>query len=142
MVDDTRKDLGRRLLHADADMRERRGAVLTTLDTVYANPRTAYAGMAKFATSNGDKALVAKLEKDPAYFGAMRGHLGSGNALSLQGLKDKAIAKEWAPSLPGLVKASLEAENKYLAIDRAYHEKDLEMGKGGLKKPGIDFPGM
>lgn len=141
MAKDTREELGRRLLAADADKREQRGAVLNALESIYANPRRAYANMQSFTRDNSDKALLAKLEKDPAYFGPMRGYPGSGNALSLQGMKDRGVARDLAATLPGLVSASLAAENRWLNVQRACHELDLAEGKGGPEKSGPDFPG-
>lgn len=138
MKDDTKKELERRLVQAQADVSQKRQETMLVAENVYVNPRRAVTNMMAYSSKHGDEGLLARLEKDPAGFGTMKGHIGSGNALSFQGMRDKGISKNAAKSLAGMVKTTIDADNKALGLERALglSAPAPSRSKG---KDGIDF---
>lgn len=132
-------EIRRRLTLAEADRKERNGILLTAIEGIYSDPRKVLQRMQSFVNDHGDKALAEKLEKDPAYFGAMRGYPGSGNALTLQGMRDRGVSQDLAKILPGLVRSALEADSKVLGLEKAYFQQ-ATLGRGGPDRgSGPDF---
>ncbi|TCQ16376.1 hypothetical protein [Rhizobium sp. PP-CC-3G-465] len=138
MNDDVKKELQSRVIKAQADVDVKRQETIIAAKNVYANPRNALSSMMDYSRKHGDGALVTKLEQDPNHFGAMKGHFGSGDALSLQGMRDKKLSKEIVLQLPGLVKETLEADNKLLALERSLADSGRSSGLA-RGKDGIDF---
>lgn len=137
-MSESRNELRRRMIEAQGDSDEKRGSILRDLDNIYDDPKTAYREMLRFRS--GQKALVEKLENNPAFFGTMKGHLGSESGL-LRGGKERNIAKDLAKSLPAKVQAAIACDNRYLDVKRAFLEAGGSLSEGRSKgKDGIDFP--
>jgi hypothetical protein len=139
MNDKVGDKLRERMIEAQANAQEKRGAALRAIDAIYTNPRAAFKIMQKYLRDNGEAAFLSKLEKDPTYFGGTRGHVGSGKFLSVEGFKERAIVKEVQPTLLPLIRATMEAEGKYLDQERAYFGNSRTEGRGGPDRGGPDF---
>jgi len=138
MNDDVKRELRARWVKAQADVDQLRQDAMLVAAKVYASPRDAVAQMMKYSSKRGDGALVAKLEEKPESFGALKGSFRSGQSFSLQGMRDKAVAKEQAQILPGLIKSTLEADNKLLALEKALGDSGMTEGRS-KDKDGPDF---
>ncbi len=139
MNDDVKSELRGRWVKAQADFDQVRQEAMLVADKVYASPRDAVSQMMKFSSKHGDAALVARLEEKPESFGALKGSFRSGQSLSLQGMRDKSVAKEQAKILPGLIKNTLDADNKLLALEKALGGSGMAEGRSKAKD-GPDFP--
>jgi len=120
MEDAVGTKLKERMVKSQTDAQERRGEALRAVDKIYNNPREAYKIMQKYLADTSEKAFLSKLEKDPTYFGGMKGYPGSGKSLSLEGFKDRAVVKEVLPTLTPLIRATMAAEKVYLDQEKAY----------------------
>ncbi|MFB2553788.1 hypothetical protein [Ensifer soli] len=131
--DDVKKSIYAKLVSSQVDLDQKREECMIAARNIYASPRESVKAMMKYSAKAGDAALVSKLEADPSYFGTMKGYPGSGNSLSIQGMKDRGLAKEEAKLLPGLIRDALAADNKVLSLEQALEARGgLDKGKGGL----------
>ncbi len=135
---DVRKELQGRWVKAQADVDQLRQKAILVAEKVYAHPREALAAMMGYAQDTNDAALVAKLEKDPEKFGALKGTFRSGDSFTAKGRADKPVAIEQAKILPDLIKRTLQADEEVYALESALGKSGRADGMSKAKG-GIDF---
>ena len=138
MDEDVRKELQGRWVKAQADVDQLREKALIVAEKVYAHPRAALSEMMAYRNSTNDAALVAKLEKDPEKFGALKGTFRSGESFTAKGRADKPVAIEQAKILPDLIKRTLQADEEVHALEKALGKSGRADGMSKAKD-GINF---
>lgn len=123
MDDETKEVVRQKLVTAKADAGVLKAELGRIVQTMYVNPQEAYLTMVKHYRSKGETDLMAALKANPEKFGALRGSFRSPNWKPFSAAHKKLMA-DAGVELPSKVKASVDADNKVDALERAMFGED------------------